>query len=103
MKRSLAYVFAAFDVLAIIALVSIAILTATSDIGDPLHVLYANNAHGSSYDPYLWLALAPLDFFTLVVNLYMIYDALDQHRKEGYRLPKLMVIMLWDNIYYLVP
>ena len=103
MRKSLRRIFTAIDLVAIAALVSIGVLTATSTIANPLHVPYANDVDGSSYDPYLWFALTPLDLFTLLVNLYLVYDAHRDRRKEGIHMPKLMAIMLRDNICYLVP
>ena len=103
MRKGLRRISTAIDLVALAALVSIGVLTATSTITDPLHVSYANDVDGSSYDPYLWFALTPLDFFTLLVNLYLVYDAHRDRRKEGIRMFKLMTIMLRDNICYLVP
>lgn len=103
MKRQIACILITLDAFSILALIVIAVLTATSKISDPLHASYENSIDGSAYDPYLWLALTPLDLFTLVVNFYLAYAARRDRKEDGIRVSKLKVVMLRDNIFYLIP
>ena len=75
-------------------------------IGDLTHGLWgmygATDDFDGAYDPYVWMTLVPLDAFTLLVNLYL---GLKEHccsKKERYRMSKLMIVILRDNIIYLI-
>lgn len=55
-----------------------------------------------TYDPYVWMTLVPLDAFALLVNLYLGCKEYYHSREGYYSMPKLMTVILRDNIIYLI-
>ena len=102
--KALSYTFFGLDVVVVVALAGLAAYDGkigramyNSDPGVP----YEINFHGTAYDPYLWAPLAPLELFTLSVNVYLAWKAYRTSKQDGIRMPKLMMVILRDNICYL--
>lgn len=79
-RRAFAVFFILIDILAITALVVVAIVITLN----PLDSFFAFDYKGigttfkqsssSAYDPYVWLALLPLEFVTFVINVGLVWS-----------------------------
>ena len=98
--KTLAFAFVTTDVLVVMALTLMAIFTKSLPLASRLPTTESTHA----YNQFLWLALAPLDLVTLVANLRLVWVASRDRRTYGQsaRMPKLMVVVLRDNIVFLM-
>lgn len=107
--KAVGIIFIVLDILAAIALVTMAILEARK-VPFPaakLTSVYFLPAHSNqgdtdlAYDPFLWMVLAPLEVGTLVANLILAFIVYRDRKKDHGQVPKLMTVILRDNICYL--
>ena len=63
--------------------------------------VYTNGSNGMAYDPYLWMALVPIEACTLIINLKLIWNTKRSCKKDGGTPPRLLAVMLRDNVLYL--
>ena len=101
-SRVLCCIFVLLDISVIVAL---AILRPRRDgVWNIDHGLLGLHGYleSGTYDPYVWMTLVPLDATTLLANLYLGLKEYRCSKKGEYRMPKLMVIILRDNVLYLI-
>ena len=97
--KILVYTFIILDVGVIASLVTLGVIRRPpqSNFGLP----YTNNYLGEAYDPFVWMPLAPLEFITLAINLFLALRTCLAYRKDKIGVSRLMVVILRDNICYL--
>ena len=96
--------FVVLDFLVIVALITIAIASEHFVLHGGMAEYYDQDNNGlifrsKVYDPYVWVGLMPVEAITLATNAWL---ALWQCAKTPGHTPKLMKIILRDNISYLV-
>ena len=96
--KVLGHIFVVLDVLVIMILVAMAVLEAK---GVSMNVTVYFPVDFTN-DPFVWMTLAPLEFCALVANLALVWRAYFRRKREYGQVPKLMKIVLRDNICYLV-
>ena len=95
--------FVVLDFLVIVTLITMEIASEHFILRERMAVFYQRNngldlSH-AVYDPFVWVGLIPVEAITLVINAWL---ALSQCTKNPGQSPKLMKIVLRDNICYLV-
>ena len=97
--RALACLFITLDILAIIGLIAVGVLNFKTRLLLPDY--FNGNFGGPAYDPYLWIVLVPIEACTLIANLRLAWITFRYRQEERTTVPRLLVVILRDNICYL--
>lgn len=103
--KVLAIIFISINVLSIATLVAMAVVISCNPlilskvfkyigVGDKAYPHLA-------YDPYIWLALVPVEFMTFVINVILAWNSYREWARAATQLPPLKKTILRDNILYL--
>jgi hypothetical protein len=104
--RAIVYLFIVTDIIIVVILVTMAVITDKDPqvVRTPsavLLVVTGQSGGQKAYDSFMWIAIMPLEFVTLVVNAYLTWTTYQLQRADGTVFSQLMKTILRDNFCYL--